>query len=195
MIYIVSGYMRTGTSMMMQALIAGGMPADWEEKRDAIADSKADELYHPNPGGLREVALKEYRRPDFPLNHQGKLIKVMMWGLDNLRVNPAGYRVILMERHPEEIRQSYEAFFGRPHRSYQWLTQYRVLLERAQEMLLNRRDVVDTFHFQYKEVVSKPRSIFVSLEQAGWPIDPGCAAAVVDENQYRFRLEKLTYGI
>lgn len=45
MIYIVSGFMRSGTSMMMQALIAGGMQASFSTQRNQFANNLADDYY------------------------------------------------------------------------------------------------------------------------------------------------------
>lgn len=194
MIHIVSGFMRTGTSAMMSALIAGGMKAAWSEQRDRLANSKADEHYHPNKGGLYEVSLREYSEPTFPLQYQGKLIKVMSWGLDGLAVNPEGYRVILMQRDREEIRQSFEAFFENPLRM-PWFEQYEQRMERAMEMLLNRQDVVSTHQIEYRELVNDPCEVMEYLERCGWPIDVAKSSAVIDPEQCRFRRENLTVGI
>lgn len=193
MISIVSGYMRTGTSMMMQALIAGGMAGVWSPDRDRLADAKADEHYHPNPAGLFEIPLTEYHEKGFPLAYDGKLIKVMLWGVRKLA--PAKYRVVLMHRDPEEIRQSYEAFFGRPVRARAWPRDYSRQMEQVAKILTARADVRSVARVSYRDVVEKPREIFELIAESGWPIDIDRAAAVVDPAQYRFRLEHLTPGI
>ena len=194
MIHIVSGFMRSGTSAMMSALIAGGMDAAWSEHRDKLADAKADEHYHPNRSGLYEVPLREYSEPSFPLQYQNKLIKVMSWGLDGLAVNPEGYRVILMHRDKEEIRQSYEAFFSKPLR-IPWFEQYEERMSRAVKVLLNRRDVFGVDCVQYRELVNSPESVLSDLKRFGWPIDSVKSAETIDPTQYRFRRENLTIGI
>lgn len=194
MIHIVSGFMRTGTSAMMSALIAGGMDAAWSEQRDKLAESKADEHYHPNKSGLYEVSLREYSEPTFPLQYQGKLIKVMVWGTDGLAVNPEGYRVILMQRDKEEIRQSFEAFFEKPLRM-PWFEQYEQRMDRAFEMLLNRRDVLSVHRIQYRKLVNDPNEVLEYLARRGWPIDVAKSSVVIDPEQCRFRRENLTVGI
>ncbi len=178
----------------MQALIAGGMDAAWSEKRNRLANAHSDEHYRPNPEGLYEVSMKEYAKVDFPLAYQGKLIKVMLWGLDSLAVNPEGYRVIIMRRDPEEIRQSFEAFFGKPCR-HPWLGEYEKRIERAEVMLVNRRDMVSVDVVDYEAVVGEPMAAFAILASRGWPIDPRSAADTIDPEQYRFRKELLTVGI
>lgn len=177
---------------MMAALIAGGMDAAWSEERNQLAEAHADGRYHPNKGGLYEVPLKEYAGVNFPLAYQGKLIKVMLWGLDHLAVNPDGYRVVIMRRDPEEIRQSYEGFFGT---KCPPLAEYTERIERAANMLANRRDVQSVCVVDYAGVVAQPELAFIRLRGDGWPIDPLEAAAVIDPAQYRFRLDRLTVGI
>jgi len=191
MIHIVSGFMRSGTSCMMAALIAGGMQAAWSEDRDRVAHSRSDGQYHPNKGGLYEVPLSEYQGVGFPLQYRGKLIKVMAWGLDGLAVNPQGYRVVLMMRDPEEIRQSYEAFFDQPLRM-PWFTEYTERMERAVKLVRNRNDVLSVDVMQYRDLVTNPQAELAMLD---WPIDVKAAAATVDPVQCRFKREQLTVGI
>jgi len=193
MIHIVSGFMRSGTSAMMSALIAGGMSAAWSKDRNVVAECHADSHYHPNKAGLYEVPLKEYSEPAFPLKYQGKLIKVMAWGLDGLAVNPQGYRVVLMQRDTEEIRQSYEAFFEKP-LQMPWFEQYAERMERAVKMLRNRNDVLSVDVVHHRSLMEHPLRVLGGLS-AEWPFDPTKAAAVIDQEQWRFRRERLTVGI
>jgi len=177
---------------MMQALIAGGLSAAWSEERNAVADQHADEHYHPNKTGLYEVPLKEYGGLNFPLQYQGKLIKIMAWGLDSLAVNHEGYRVVIMRRDPEEIRQSYEAFFGQ---KCPPMPEYYERIELAAEMLANRRDVLSVCVVDYVDLIANAELCMIRRRGDGWPIDPLEAAAVIDPAQYRFRRELLTVGI
>lgn len=179
---------------MMAALIAGGMNAAWSKERDQLAASYADGSYHPNKAGLYEVQLSEYGLVDFPLQYQGKLIKVMSWGLDGLAVNPQGYRVVLMHRNTEEIRQSYEAFFSTPFRG-DWLEQYEQRTRREIAILQNRNDVLSVDVVQYRQLINDPVAELNSLLVNNWPIDVAKAATAIDSKQYRFRRELLTPGI
>ena len=55
-VYIVSGYMRSGTSMMMKVLEGAGMSARYNREKDAVLEAKyGREDYHPNPGGFFRV--------------------------------------------------------------------------------------------------------------------------------------------
>lgn len=177
---------------MMAALIAGGMPAAWSEERNRIATAHADEHYSPNKNGLYEISLKEYSGVNFPLAYQGKLIKVMAWGLDGLAVNPEGYRVVIMRRDQEEIRQSYEAFFDS---KCPPMTEYEERITRAWKGLMNRADVREVYVQDYRDLINNPEQTMIAMRSRGWPIDPLEAAATIDPEQYRFRLERLTVGI
>ena len=112
-VYVVSGFMRTGTSMMMRALESGGMTACYRQSRDEMRLRFADEHYDPNIGGLYELAPKDYQDKNFPEPYKGKLIKGLNFCVPRMKVMPDGIRVVLMLRDKEEIRQSYDAFFGK----------------------------------------------------------------------------------
>jgi hypothetical protein len=187
MIYIVSGYMRTGTTMMMQALQAGGLETSYNPDRDKLLGQCGDEFYSMNPDSLMEIALHEYRQPGFPLQYEAKLIKVMQWGLVGLE--PHAYRVVFMRRDPEEIRQSYEAAMGvKLGRGFQ--ARYEKDTAHALRLVYNRRDVA-VHECRYADVVADPLPIFQRL---GWPIDCAAAAAVISPDRYRFQRSKLQEG-
>ena len=101
MIHIVSGFMRSGTSMMMRALESGGMDACYRGSRDDLIEKHSDEHYSPNPA-LYELERKDYRDPNFPDGYEGKLIKCLAPGMFRLKVGE--YRIIFMRRDYEEIR-------------------------------------------------------------------------------------------
>ncbi len=190
-LYIVSGCMRTGTSMMMRALEAGGMDAAYKQSRDVMKERFADEHYDPNVGGLYELERRDYREPGFPHKYEGRLIKALAMGVPSMAVMER-IRVVFMQRHPEEIRQSYGAFFG------QELKGMDTLKERTHDILeriRNRRDVISLEIFWYRDVIESPHRHFQNLYLTGWPINTGKAAAVVDPDLCRYRLEHLTVGV
>ena len=103
-VYIVSGLPRSGTSMIMQALEAGGFPVATDGKR------QPDES---NPKGYLEIdsiinKLKD--NPDFIFNFEDKVVKVIAYGIQYL---PSGsYRVIYVERDIDEVLDSMEKMIG-----------------------------------------------------------------------------------
>lgn len=175
---------------MMAALIAGGMSAAWSKERNQLADHHADGRYHPNRSGLYEVPLKEYSQVGFPRAYEGKLIKVMCWGMNSLAVHD--YRIVIMRRDKEEIRQSYEGFFGSPLREA-WFQDYDARMIELERQLRNRKDVRSVSVIDYRSLVENPHKQLSRLY--GWDFNVDKAAAAIDPQQYRFRLENLTVGI
>jgi len=191
MIYIVTGYMRSGTSMMMQALIAGGLDAAYDARREHMNATYGDDYYQPNTGGFYELSTLDYKKDNFPLDYEGKLIKCLRGAL--WKIKPHEYKIVFMLRNPEEIRQSYEAFFTNRADGF-ILDQYQDRMQKSIDDMRDREDV-DLTVFQYREVVEDPVSHFEQLKTAGWPIDPIKAAEVVDPSLCRFRIENLVVGL
>ena len=190
MIYVVSGFMRSGTSMMMQALEAGGLEAAFAPQRDEMNQQFGDEHYQPNPGGFYEMTRQEYLEYGFPRKHEGKLLKCLWGGLPRFVVG--SYLVAFMLRDPEEIRQSFEAFFNRP--APPFLEDYQERMRDGIDQLRNRKDT-EVAVLEYREVVDKPRETFEKLKNAGWPINVDRATGVIQPDLCRFRREDLTVGI
>lgn len=180
-IYIVSGFMRSGTSMMMKALEAGGMEAIYNPDRDKMNDQHGDEDYKVNDGGFYELTRAEYMHPDFPDNHDGKLVKCLWGGMVHLKASKNLKHVIFMRRPIDEIARSYEAAFDYPHPAA--IPELGIKLDRVQGILEQRRDVKLTV-VQYHDVLEKPYEVFESL---GLPIDALAAARIVKPELYRHR--------
>jgi hypothetical protein len=192
-VYIVSGYPRSGTSMMMRALIAGGLDAAHRDTRNAMARRASDDDYQPNPENeLFELHDWEYRAFGFPLAFTGKLIKAVTVHARNLDVVPGGTRVVFMRRDPEEIRQSYLAFF--PARRPPTVEEIVNDVEWTLRQMRDRRSF-DLVEFGYRDVLECPFGHFAELAGRGWPIDPVVAAKVVDPARIRYRAEALTAGV
>lgn len=190
-VFMVSGYMRTGTSMMMRALEAGGLEVVARESRDDYRKKFADEYYDPNEGGLYELERKDYQAVGFPRAYKGKLIKCLMAGRANIAVVPK-IKIVFMRRDFEEIRQSYQAFFDQDFAANE--ENFIKSVEINIEQLQNRKDC-DLKVFWYRDVVADPRKHFEILKNDGWPIDVEKATAIVDPELCRFRKEILTHGI
>lgn len=184
MIYIVSGFMRSGTSMMMKALEAGGMDAVRSKERDKRMNEKwgDDDLgYVPNEE-YYELDTADYRDPEFPLPYEGKLIKCLYAGLDKLRYGPH-YRIIFMRRPKEEIEKSCIAAFNgcipQPLSMYDFDAFLDDLILRVRD----RRTVITLNEVWYQDVLDNPLGVFSHL---GWPIDPVKAAAIPQSRKARF---------
>lgn len=190
-VYIVGGFMRSGTSMMMRAMEAGGMDACYRLSRDEMKNRFADVHYDPNVGGLYELERADYLKPDFPRGYEGKLIKALRMGPARMSVMPGGLRVLFMRRDAEEIRQSCMAFFG----SADWAVEsIESQVRQSLEAIRNRRDT-ELMEVPYRAVVESPVEWFTRIREFGFPIDVEKAAAVVSDQHLRYRRENLEVGI
>ena len=190
--YIVSGFMRTGTSMMMKALEAGGMKAEYKQSREEMRKRFADENYDPNIGGLYELERQDYKRLRFPAKYKGKLIKALNMGVPQMSPMPDGIRVVFMRRDEEEIRQSYQAFFG------QELAMGNHFQKRMDDIIAkirNRKDLLSLDVFWYRDVIENPKKYFQILKKHNWNIDIEKAVSVINPKYYRFKKENLIKGI
>ena len=191
-LYVVSGFMRTGTSMMMRALEVGGMEAEYKQSREEMRKRFADEYYDPNIGGLYELERQDYEELGFPAKYKGKLIKALNNGVPQMSPMSDGIKVVFMRRDEEEIRQSYQAFFGQ---DLMMGNHFQKRMDDIIAKIKNRKDVLSLDIFWYRNVIKNPQKYFQILKEHGWMIDIGKATSVVDPHYYRFRKENLIEGI
>lgn len=180
MLYIVSGYMRTGSSMMMQSLEAGGMEAVYSRRRDEEMNKRwgaAD--YVPNDA-YYELDGEDYLRGDLEQRYSGKLIKCLWGGI--IRLPPGEYRVVFMRRPAEEIRMSLLAFFGTDDAIRQFSCLDKAM-DNVISVLRDRRSFKSVDVLWYADVLENPRQAFASLN---WPIDVDKAAAIPTRSKARF---------
>lgn len=193
-VYVVSGWMRTGTSMMMQALAAGGMDAAYRPGRDQMVARYADDAYHPNGGGLWELERRDYLAAGFPAGYEGRLIKCLRRGPARMVQSPGGIRVVYMLRDPEEIRQSFMAFF--PRSRPPGVRQLEAENARNLEAIRARDDVaVITMHYVDEVLADPAAALHRVADHFGVQLDVAAAAAVVDPARRRYRASELVPGI
>lgn len=185
-IYIVTGLPRSGTSMMMQCLESGGMAVVRSDKRDAVLRNNSDAVYRMNPVSLYEPT--GMMSPAFPREHKGKAVKIVVPVVRRIAAYQGGYRVVMMRRDPEEIRQSMEAAFE----GHATVAQLEAEAVEARDVLRQRRDVRNLIELQYDDVLANPASALASL---GWPIDVRQAALCVAPSLKRFDRPKLVVGL
>lgn len=106
-VYVVSGLPRSGTSMMMRMLEAGGIAPFEDGERVADID---------NPEGYYEFErvkdLENDRDRSWVRQARGKALKVISFLLRHLPDDNA-YRVIYMRRHLDEVLQSQDKMLDR----------------------------------------------------------------------------------
>jgi hypothetical protein len=180
-IYIVSGLPRSGTSMVMQILEAGGMPIATDRKREP------DES---NPKGYLEIEsiinkLKD--NPDIVFNFEGKTLKVIAYGLQFL---PQGnYHIIYVERNIEEILDSMEKMMGSKDEEREDTKKAFIKLNDKTKAEIIEREGIKVLFVNYNQILSSPREqinkIFRFLKDRNLDLEK--MIGVVDNTLYRQR--------
>lgn len=186
--------------MMMDCLSAGGRPkglrCEWSRRRDKMMNSaNADGEFRPNES-YREIELKEYSELDFPLRYDETLIKVMSWGLEQMR-RTEGFCCVFLVRDAFEIAESYSRSFGKELtvvengvklpaiESQSWPRVYNQEMKSAIIKAETRVDCASLHVMRYNDVLENPLSCFSRLRDSGWPVDADIAAGVVDRKRKR----------
>lgn len=191
-VYVVGGWMRSGTSMMMQALHAGGMQAAYSDQRERLRTRHADEHYDPNVGGLWELDRADLGRRDLPHGFEGKLIKVLRRRPARFARTPGGVRLVYMLRDPEEQRQSLQAFLGRCPPGVE-----RIAAETAANLAAIRAHPdIEVMTLRYEQVLGDPAGALGQVAGfMGVELDVAAAAAVVRPELRRYRVDELIPGM
>jgi hypothetical protein len=185
MITIVSGLPRSGTSLMMQMLVAGGMTPLSDGERTADAD---------NPRGYLEwERIKTLPNdPGCIAEAEGKVVKVISRLLLSL---PAGYeyRVIFMQRPLPEVLASQDEMMRR-RGSYKEGANPAAMAAvfekhlRAVYAWLEVRAYVKSLRVPYHETLKKPGDISRKIaEFLGLPLNVEAMTQQVDASLYRNR--------
>jgi hypothetical protein len=182
MITVVSGLPRSGTSLMMQMLVAGGLSAFTDDER------QADES---NPQGYYESEqVKSLQKDSSWLGKaEGKAVKIISYMIPHLP--PAfEYRVLIMNRPIDEVLRSQEKMLmrlGRPvSPSEQLKPAFFQQLVRAKQWMHDRQ--VPYLDIQYHELVQNPEPVIERV--VGFldcTIDPSRMMQVVDPRLWRER--------
>jgi mRNA-degrading endonuclease RelE of RelBE toxin-antitoxin system len=179
--------MRSGTSMMCEALSAGGLEVVYSKRREAFCQKLGKGGYKPNEQFF-EIEASELYSSAFPEMYEGKLIKVLWHSL--IRIPCYEYRVIFMRRPKEEIAASCKATFGSAPREF--LNDFEFLMESTIDLVRDRHSVVSLDEVWYSDVLDDPVGVFARI---GWPINPEKAAAVPTRDKYRHRAGEPGCGI
>jgi hypothetical protein len=185
MITIVSGLPRSGTSPMMQMLVAGGMSALSDGERPPDTD---------NPRGYLEwERIKQLPRdPACIAEGEGKVVKVISQLLLSL---PAGhdYRIIFMQRPLPEVLASQDQMLRR-RGTYKEGANPAIISAAFEKHLrevyawLDGKPYVKALRVPYHEVLSQPKDISQQLAQfLGIPLDVEAMTQQVDASLYRNR--------
>ena len=181
-VVVVSGLPRTGTSMMMQMLVAGGLKPYTDLNR------QADES---NPKGYFEVeqAKQLASHNVWVENCDGQVVKIVA-PLIRYLPQAARYQVLFMDRDISEVMASQKSMLERLGNSEEEIDQNRmgeVFKQQARFALtalkLHGHSVMNV---GYSNVVEDPQSAANRIcEFLDWDLDPNRMAAAVDPSLYR----------
>ena len=184
MITIVSGLPRSGTSMMMQMLAAGGFPvlSDGERKPDT-----------DNPRGYLEwERIKQlHKNPQCIADAEGKVVKIISQLLLKLP-SDRRYRVIFMQRPLAEVMKSQGEMLSRrgkvdsadPRAIEEAFRRHLIEVDRW----LDRTDYVAVIRVDYHHILQQPKTAAESIAEfleTGLNID--AMIREVDQTLYRNR--------
>ena len=183
-ITVVSGLPRSGTSMMMQMLHAGGHPCLTDELREADTD---------NPRGYFEYEKVKQLRTDrsWLPEAEGKAVKIIAQLLAFL---PSGldYRIIFMRRELDEVIASQNRMLDRQGRGGDDFSDERLReifdlqLHQIKKLLADRN--IPTLYVAHRDVRESPTAIAQQIKDfLGQDLNLSAMVRVVDRDLYRQR--------
>jgi hypothetical protein len=185
-IVIVSGLPRSGTSMMMKMLEAGGLSVMTDAIRQADIDNPKGYYEYERVKNLEKETDKSYVR-----EARGKVLKVISFLLKDLP-DDNFYRVVFMRRHLDEVISSQNKMLDRRGESAiedreTMAEAYRNHLA-AVKILVRKRPNLEMLEFRYDEAVKNPKEAARSVNAfLGGALDERAMAAVIDGELYRNR--------
>jgi hypothetical protein len=184
-ITIVSGLPRSGTSLMMQMVDKGGIPALTDKIRAADED---------NPKGYYEFepVKKTKEDPSWLAEARGKVVKMVYRLLYDL---PTGYRyrIVFTRRKLEEVIASQNVMLDRQSKEGGGLSDdklldvFRAELERAYQWI-DEQPNFEVLYVDYNEMINDPAAQVAKINDfLGGGLDTDAMTSVVDPSLYRQR--------
>ncbi|MGF3554733.1 MAG: sulfotransferase domain-containing protein [Thermoplasmatota archaeon] len=184
--YIVSGLERSGTSMLMQILKAGGIPIAYDNSRPP------DEF---NPKGYYELEggkiINKLIKKQFPMEkYKGRFIKITSYGLKFLPKSK--YKIIYSERNIDEVLDSMEKMMKKKDENKIDSKKNLIKLNNGiKKMILNQKEI-DVLFVNYNNIIKNPKNnIKKILDFLGLPYNKlDEMVKAVDVNLYKPKIIK-----
>ena len=186
-IVIVSGLPRSGTSMMMKMLEAGGQKILTDNLREADAN---------NPKGYYEFEpVKQLKDGDYSWlpDAVGTVVKIVT-GLIKFLPSDYHYKVIFMQRELKEILSSQKKMLGRLGKGddipdVQMAKIYQEHLKQISAWI-SKQPNMEVLYMNYNTMVSDPGESLNKINAfLGGDMDTKAMAGVVDQKLYRERVD------
>ena len=185
-VIVVSGLPRSGTSMMMKMLEAGGLAILTDNLREADAN---------NPKGYYEFErVKQMKDGDFAWlpDAAGKVVKIVT-GLIMFLPSNYNYKIIFMKRDLEEVLSSQKKMLGRLGKEDDNIPDdkmgkvYEEHLKQVKGWLV-RQPNIEMLYVNYNTMVADPTESLQKVNEfLGGKMDVQVMAGVVDKELYRER--------
>ncbi len=188
-ITIVSGIPRSGTSMMMQLLEAGG---------EVILTDNIRQADETNPKGYYEYepVKNTAQNKDWLFDAKGKTVKVIAQLLTHLS-QKFKYKVIFMLRDIDEIILSQETMLMKTKPGKMTMNYDVTLASKYQEGLdivkswEQRNNNVEILYLQYKDVINNPDTALLKVQTfLGKELDIEKMKTVIDKSLYRSKVNE-----
>ena len=185
---IVSGLPRSGTSLMMQMLSAGGM--------QVLTDNRRTADQH-NPRGYFELEAVKHTRIDHSwlAQAEGKVVKVVYLLLSHLPTDRE-YRVIFMQRDLLEAIASQRAMLQEQRRPSATLADSKLAEVFGKQLAevrqwLSQNPNFQVLDLQHRDVIDRPLTAAQQIATfLDGDLDPTRLAAAVEPNLYRQRRQQ-----
>lgn len=181
-IVVVSGLPRSGTSLMMQMLQAGGMEIIKDDLRAADEDNPEGYFEYEPVKNLSE-------NNDWLVNAGGKAVKIISPLLPHLPEN-CFYKIIFMQRNLDEIIASQNKMLERVGKATNVpVAEIKSLLK--QSLLESKRSLIKSKNMKvlfisYEQVLNEPEETTRSINNfLNSKLDSRKMASVVNKNLYR----------
>lgn len=185
-IVVVSGLPRSGTSMMMKMLEAGGVPIMTDALRTADIDNPKGYYEYERVKELEKETDKSYVREG-----RGKALKVISFLLKELP-DDNFYRVVFMRRDLGEVIASQNKMLDR--RGEQAITDDEMMAEAyrnhlaAVRILVRKRPNFEILEVRYDQAVNAPAEAAHAVNEfLGGTLDERAMRAAIDAELYRNR--------
>jgi len=183
---VVSGLPRSGTSMMMQMLDAGGLPPLTDDVREADDDNVRGYFEFEKAKGVHKDA-------SWLPDAKGKAVKIVAQLLGNLPPRPGlRYRIVFMERDLAEVVASQGKMLERQGKKGAALSGeslrdvFAGQVRRIRQMLSVRK--IPTLYVEHRDCIEQAGKVAERVNLfLGGELDEAAMAAVVDPRLYRQR--------
>lgn len=186
-VYIVSGLPRSGTSMMMRMLEAGGIPPFTDGERSADIDNPVGYYEFERAKDLEKDPDKRWVR-----DARGHALKVISFLLRHLPDDNV-YRIVYMRRHLDEVLKSQDKMLDRlgnpnPGGSLDAMKEaYRNDIVAAR-LYARKQPFMEMIEVDYRASIEHPADSARTVNAfLGGKLDEAAMAAAVNEQLYRNR--------